>query len=225
MGSILSQIPSVAKLTTDCAYSYLQQLVTVQASRNRDLEQQLQTYRSGGTPIDPTSSTVNGTSGDGDDLSGLMLHDEVGGDDSFNLLSTTAMNGINGSAFHDGSSHHRKAFSGFELESVEEMDMEEDHLHNGHSSSSQHLRSRTNQDQDEDMDRPSTADTGTGAGETSPSAGSLDDEAHDDGEEEERGRKGRDGARPGLSLSGSLKSQGIVVGDVKIKEERDMETS
>lgn len=199
--------------------------MTVQASRNRDLEQQLQTYRSGGTPIDPTSSTVNGTSGDGDDLSGLMLHDEVGGDDSFNLLSTTAMNGINGSAFHDGSSHHRKAFSGFELESVEEMDMEEDHLHNGHSSSSQHLRSRTNQDQDEDMDRPSTADTGTGAGETSPSAGSLDDEAHDDGEEEERGRKGRDGARPGLSLSGSLKSQGIVVGDVKIKEERDMETS
>ena len=47
----------------------------------------------------------------------------------------------------------------------------------------------------------------------------------DDGEEEERGRRGRDGARPGLSLSSSLKTQGIAVGEIKVKEEKDMETS
>ena len=187
--------------------------MTVQASRNRDLEQQLQTYRSGGTPDvndSSTSNAINGTSADGDQLGGLMLHDEVGGEDTFNLLSSNGINGINGSSY-------RKGFGGFELESVEEMDMEEDH--------SQHLRSRSHQDQDEDMDRPSTADTGMGAAETSPSSGSLDDDGHDDGEEEERGRRGRDGARPGLSLSSSLKTQGIAVGEIKVKEEKDMETS
>lgn len=189
--------------------------MTVQASRNRDLEQQLQTYRSGGTPDvndSSTSNAINGTSADGDQLGGLMLHDEVGGEDAFNLLSSNGINGINGSSY-------RKGFGGFELESVEEMDMEEDHNH------PQHLRSRSHQDQDEDMDRPSTADTGMGAAETSPSSGSLDDDGHDDGEEEERGRRGRDGARPGLSLSSSLKTQGIAVGEIKVKEEKDMETS
>ena len=84
---------------------YLQQLVSAQASRNRDLEQQLQSLR--GSPGLPAG--LNGT-GSEDDL--LMLHEEVS---DFNL--SLDMHNADG----------RKKFNGFELESVAEMDQDTEH--------------------------------------------------------------------------------------------------
>lgn len=171
---------------------YLQQLVNAQANRNRELEQALSVYdRDGEKPglkhglgiglngIDhpggsrsgsgsahmhtPTSNDSPQPNGNGhatnghDDMSGLMLHEEVGSDDF-------GMGGIN---FHMGFGgiSQGKVFHGFELASMPE-DAEMD-------------------------DRPTTGMTMSG---TSPSVGSGegDDEARAS-EEEERGRRGRDG--------------------------------
>ncbi|KAI0784125.1 helix-loop-helix DNA-binding domain-containing protein [Abortiporus biennis] len=168
---------------------YLQQLVTAQASRNRDLEDQLQTYRSGGTPSssDGSLSTSNGMSistGDGEEV--LMLHEEVG--DFAGLLNGGASSSLS----------HKKGMSFSELESVEEMDMEDD-LHHHH-----HHRLRYDEDQDHDMDRPSTA--GGGENGTSPSVVDDGEDGLDDSEEQEnRGRRGRDGKVGGESGGASVK--------------------
>ena len=157
-------------------HRYLQQLVSAQATRNRELEQQLQSYRGGSSKDSSSPSTSAPVAGEEDTL---MLHEEVG---DFSL----SLNGH--SARRPGSS--RKRFSGFELESVAEMDQDQDQDTDSH---------------DHDMDRPSTAGTGTGG---SPLSGS-DDPDHDQDHEEllnedeelqARGRKGRDGRPMGMGL-------------------------
>ncbi|OBZ78357.1 hypothetical protein A0H81_02636 [Grifola frondosa] len=109
---------------------YLQQLVSAQATRNRDLEQQLHAFR--GEP-----NGAGAIVADGEEMGGLVLHEEVG--DAFAL-----MGGIGAHHAHGGL---RKGFHGFELESVEEMDQDHD----------ESVRER---DPDHDMERPSTAGTG-----------------------------------------------------------------
>lgn len=95
-----------------------------------------------------------------------MLHEEVS---DFNL--SLNMHNAGG----------KKKFSGFELESVAEMEQDTEH----------------DRDDDQDMDRPSTA-----GGASPRSAGSPSDEQDlEDGEEEERGRKGRDGRPMGLNAA------------------------
>lgn len=166
------------------AIRYLQQLVSAQATRNRDLEQQLHSFR--GSSGSSSSGMLNGNGTNPEDEM-LMLHEEVG---DFNLVPSLGMHNGGGGNNH---SHSRKRFSGFELESVAEMDQDTEHGdHN---------------DEDHDMERPSTS--GTGA---SPlSEGTVSDEQDgEDGQqqqpqEEERGRKGRDG-RP-MGLGGAMKTE------------------
>ncbi|KAH8101961.1 HLH-domain-containing protein [Cristinia sonorae] len=182
---------------------YLQELVSAQASRNRDLEQQLQTYRSGGIPTPPSGSsstplTSSGTGTSGEDDMGLLLHDEV---DLSNLPSSSSSSSSpSSSSKHKRSQSSTKKFNGFELESVEEMDMEEDCATAG--GATKHF-TRSSDDADEDMDRPSTM--GGMSMSLSPSAsasGSFDgdeegsdkhehDEQEEEEEEGERGRKSR----------------------------------
>ena len=188
---------------------YLQQLVSAQANRNRDLEQQLQAFRGGSAPD-------TGSVGDGDGE--MKLHDEVG----FGLLNGCGdapahTNGatVNGVGAHAVSGRARRgsirktyAFSG-DLPSVgEEMDQDE-HEH-----------------ADQEMERPSTAGTGTGV---SPGR-SMDDDIDEDedvGEEDEdmeieRGRKGRDGRPVGVGKRVARKAKSVSVGgEVKVKKESD----
>ena len=189
-------------------YRYLQQLVSAQASRNRDLEQQLQSMRLGKGGIDGDNTSLNE-----DEM--LTLHDEDDLSLSLGLTGNTVTNGMNGHrARRMSSSQRSKKFNGFELDTVAEMetDHEFDYPYPRHG-----LR-----DEDQDMERPSTAGTGMGA---SPlSGGSASDENENDAEdaearraerereEEERGRKGRDGRPMGLA--------GVVM-----KTEEGMETS
>lgn len=172
-----------------CLCRYLQQLVSAQATRNRELEQQLHSYRGGKDSASPSSSTAH-TNGEDD---ALMLHEEVG---DFNL----SLNGHTASgnppvlsrrhSSTNGSS--RKRFGGFELESVAEMEQDTDH----HANDDVH---------DHDMERPSTSGTGAGA---SPLSGSgSDDQDHDEHEEEERGRKGRDGRPMGFGHGVAMKME------------------
>lgn len=163
--------------------------MSAQASRNRDLEQQLQAYRTGGAAASPSAeqqpppSAVGGAS-DADDVASLMLHEDVG--DAFAL----------GLGFGPRAAGGRGKFGGFELESVEEMEMDTD--------------MRDVRDADQEMEK---------AAETSPSAGSADDDAGagaEEEEEEERGRKGRDGRPAGVDAKGEA---------VKVKDEKEMETS
>ncbi|KAI0654909.1 helix-loop-helix DNA-binding domain-containing protein [Cubamyces menziesii] len=132
---------------------YLQQLVSAQANRNRDLEQQLQAFRSGTIPA---SSSANGADGEGE----LKLHDEV---DAFGMLNGTGANGdANGSAqpATNGRARRgsmRKSFHDFGLPSVEEMDQDTEHP---------------------EMARPSTSGTGV-----SPGSSMDDDLDDDDGED------------------------------------------
>ncbi|KAI8986620.1 helix-loop-helix DNA-binding domain-containing protein [Trametes punicea] len=178
---------------------YLQQLVSAQANRNRDLEQQLQAFRNGTVPAS-SASPANGTDGDGE----MKLHDEV---EPFGMLNGTTANGdTNGSAapVTNGRARRgsmRKSFHDFGLPSVEEMDQE--------------------------MERPSTSGTGVSPG--SSMDDDLDDEAEDgeDVEEDEdmeveRGRKGRDGRPVGKRVGRKTKS--VSVGgdpDVKVKKESE----
>nr|UBR88891.1 transcription factor bHLH8 [Ganoderma lucidum] len=185
---------------------YLQQLVSAQANRNRDLEQQLQAFRGGSTP------DTGSVDGDGE----MKLHDEVGfglinGDATAHTNGVTNVNGahaaVNGRA-RRGSIRKTYAFSG-DLPSVgEEMDQDE-HEH-----------------ADQEMERPSTAGTGTGV---SPGS-SMDDDIDDDedvGEDDEdmeieRGRKGRDGRPVGVGKRVGRKAKSVSVGgEVKVKKESD----
>ena len=138
----------------------------------------------------------------------LMLHDEVNDDFNLNL----SMNGSPTMHRRQTSTSSRtKKFGGFELESVAEMEQDTDH---DYEYGSYHGR-RLSTDEDQEMDRPSTADTGNG--ESPLSAGSPSDGDAEDTdvrrlEEEERGRKGRDGRPMGHS-------------GVTLKTEEGMETS
>ncbi|THH18715.1 hypothetical protein EUX98_g8908 [Antrodiella citrinella] len=203
---------------------YLQQLVTAQASRNRDLEQQLQTYRNGGIPTPsslsslPSSNPLIPGSGE-DDMGGLLLHDEVDGQLPSSLSSSSPS--LTSTVVRKRSqSTTSKRFNGFELESVEEMDMEDDPSASGAgggaesaSTTKQFPRAESSgNDHDEDMERPSTM--GGMSMSLSPSgSGSFDEDgaSDDDGEGQqgqERGRKiGRRDA------------------EVKVKEEAGMEMS
>ncbi|PCH44693.1 HLH-domain-containing protein [Wolfiporia cocos MD-104 SS10] len=87
---------------------YLQQLVSAQASRNRDLEQQLHAFRGGAPPAAADARA--------DEDGGLMLHEEVG---DFAL-------GLGFGAAPAARGARKKSFHGFELESVEEMDADAD---------------------------------------------------------------------------------------------------
>ncbi|RPD56894.1 HLH-domain-containing protein [Lentinus tigrinus ALCF2SS1-7] len=195
---------------------YLQQLVSAQANRNRDLEQQLQAFRSGNAPASP----VGTVDGDGE----MKLHDEV---DGFGLLngSAGASTGANGQAAQAQANGRprrgsiRKSFHGFDLPSVgEEMDQDTE---------------RGDHDHDHEVERPSTAGTGTGV---SPGSsmdddllddegedGDEGDQGEDDGDEDmeiERGRKGRDGRPVGRRVGRKGKSVSVGAG-VKVKKEAD----
>ncbi|CAL1708540.1 unnamed protein product [Somion occarium] len=215
---------------------YLQQLVSAQATRNRDLEQQLQAFKSGSPPSSSTTEDLAAT------------------DDAFNILpssspttpsTATAITAVNTSATCNSSSsplsssssstpttntkRRSKAYTGFDqttLESVVEMDTEDDHHHGTHA----HANTR---DEDEEMDLMMEG--------TSPSVGDGDGDEDDNdglglglglggtGEEEERGRKGRPLNGVGGSVNG-INGMGVGgvsgSGKVKVKEEGgDMETS
>ncbi|KAI0777392.1 helix-loop-helix DNA-binding domain-containing protein [Trametes elegans] len=184
---------------------YLQQLVSAQANRNRDLEQQLQAFRGGSLPS-PNSAT-SGTDGEPE----LKLHDEV---DSFSMLNGTGASGeSNGStpAPTTGRARRgsmRKSFHEFGLPSVEEMEQDTEHAAG-----------------DQEMDRPSTSGTGVSPG--SSMDDDLDDEdgeeVDEDGDEDmeiERGRKGRDGRPVGVGKRMGRKTKSVSV-DVKVKKESE----
>ncbi|KAF9810365.1 hypothetical protein IEO21_06985 [Rhodonia placenta] len=118
---------------------YLQQLVSAQASRNRDLEQQLQVFRTGG------DAGADGAGGAADEDGALMLHEEVGGDFALGLQQYGGV-GVGVGMGRGG----RKRFSGFELESVEEMEM--DVGEDGDGDADQ------DQDQDHEMGKSPSAD-------------------------------------------------------------------
>jgi hypothetical protein len=187
----------------------LQQLVSAQASRNRELEQQLQSMHITGEQ--PGGGPKNG---DGNEDEMLMLHDEVSDDFNLNLgmSSPPRMH-----RRQTSTSSRTKKFGGFELESVAEMEQDTDN--DAYEYGSYHLRH--GMDEDHDMDRPSTAGTGVGASPLSVESASDENEGDADDtsvrqhEEEERGRKGRDGRPMGHSgLNG-----------VVLKTEEGMETS
>ncbi|TBU57465.1 helix-loop-helix DNA-binding domain-containing protein [Dichomitus squalens] len=179
---------------------YLQQLVSVQANRNRDLEQQLQAFRGDSVP---DSASING-----DVESEMKLHDEVG----FELPNgtTPSSNGdsnANGVVGRPRRGSVRKSFQGL-LPSVEEMDQDTEHA-------------------DHEMERPSTS--GTGVSPTSSMEDDIDDDVEDgedgdeDGDEDmelERGRKGRDGRPVGKRVGRKGKSVSVGAG-VKVKKENE----
>lgn len=167
---------------------YLQQLVSAQANRNRELEQALSVYReddgsgngeknglaalglglglgmgmngSGESHMHtPTSNDSPRAAASHDDMAGLMLHEDAG----FGSMGGfhQHMNGAGGGGYQHGGG---KSFNGFELASMPEDSEMDDH------------------------ERPMTGMTMSG---TSPSVGSGEDV--DEREEEERGRRGRDG--------------------------------
>ena len=176
-------------------YRYLQQLVSAQASRNRDLEQQLQHLRIG---------SPNGSPGDNaneDDT--LMLHEEVG-DDFLSMNGSSSANGINGHRRQMSSSSRAKKFTGFELDTVAEMDQDTDHEYDNFG---YQRHGRLSADDDQEMDRPSTAGTGMGGSPLSNESASELDHEGDDLELEERGRKGRDGRPMGLSGANGVKTE------------------
>lgn len=95
----------VGKLTS--AFStlrYLQQLVSAQASRNRDLEQEVQTFQQTGTAKLPNGTNVGGRTQnhfeaidhDADGFSDLVLHEEVADRDFIHL------NGYSKNSFNFG---------------------------------------------------------------------------------------------------------------------------
>lgn len=127
-----------------------------------------------------------------------MLHEEVG-DFSLSLGGT----GSSSSSVRR-SSKAGKRFSGFELESVAEMEQD----------------THPDEDHDHDMDRPSTAG---GASPLSVCGSGSDEHEHDreeEQEQEQRGRKGRDGRPMGFGLG--LLGNGVVL---KVEEGETMETS
>ncbi|KAI0674620.1 helix-loop-helix DNA-binding domain-containing protein [Trametes maxima] len=181
---------------------YLQQLVSAQANRNRDLEQQLQAFRGGSAPASGSPAEGEGE---------LKLHDEV---DGFALLNGA---GVSGDASGGGGAapamggrarrgSMRKSFNDFALPSVEEMDTEHPEL-----------------------ERPSTSGTGVSPG--SSMDDDLDDEddvVDEDADEDvdadvdmvERGRKGRDGRPVGVGKRMGRKGKSSSV-DVKVKTESE----
>ncbi|KAI0634757.1 helix-loop-helix DNA-binding domain-containing protein [Trametes polyzona] len=172
---------------------YLQQIVSAQANRNRDLEQQLQAFRGGAASTGSPGSTM-------DSEGELKLHDEV----EFGLLNgNNATSESNGSApATNGRTRRgsmRKSFHEFGLPSVEEMDQDTEH---------------------NELERPSTSGTGVSPG--SSLDDDLDDEDGDEDDEEmevERGRKGRDGRPVGVKRVGRKTKS--VSADVKVKKESE----
>jgi hypothetical protein len=142
---------------------YLQQLVTAQASRNRELEGQLERYRS----QDPDA--VGKDSGEGADDMGLVLHEDV---DGFAMVG--APHGRFGHGYHG---------SEFGLASVSEMDVEDgEEVRPGTAMTGMSAL---------DVTSPSVGSGGSPHSLEDGEEGSLED--GDEGEEEERGRRGRDG--------------------------------
>ena len=187
---------------------YLQQLVSAQANRNRDLENQLQAFRSG-NPLAADDDAADGGDGDGE----MKLHDEVG----FELLHGSGS--ANGEASASGGASQqqqqangrprrgsiRKSFYESDLPRVDEMDQDTEH--------------------DQEMERPSTSGTGVSPG--SSMDDDLDDEEVEDGDEDgdedmevERGRKGRDGRPVGKRVGRKGKSVSVGAG-VKVKTESE----
>ena len=155
-------------------------------------------------------SGVDGDSGSLNEDEMLTLHDE----DDLNL--SLGLNGATTGALHRrrmSSSQRSKKFSGFELDTVAEMETDHDEF------DYPYHRMR---DEDQDMERPGTAGTGMGASPLSNESASDENEADAEDaearrdererEEEERGRKGRDGRPMGMA--------GVVM-----KTEEGMETS
>ncbi|KAI0088985.1 helix-loop-helix DNA-binding domain-containing protein [Irpex rosettiformis] len=142
---------------------YLQQLVSAQATRNRELEQQLHVFR--------------GDSSNGVDISGsseddtLVLHEEIDGFNLDGLSSSDNSSSRVAGRRRASASVSRKKFGGSELESVAEMEQDTE-----------------NQQDDQDMERPSTAGTSG-----SPLSGSGSDDVEGEEEEERgrKGRDGR----------------------------------
>ncbi|KAH9930528.1 HLH-domain-containing protein [Epithele typhae] len=177
---------------------YLQQLVGAQATRNRDLEQQLQAFRSGGVP---SSASVHG---DGDGDGEMKLHDEVDG---------FLLNGASGDAPAAGGRPRRgsvrKGFnSGFgDLPSVEEMDQDTELEMERPSTAGTGVSPGSSLD-DDDVDDEGEEDDG-------------DEEM----EIIERGRKGRDGRPVGKRVGRKGKSVSVDAGAspvaVKVKKEAD----
>ncbi|EIW51650.1 HLH-domain-containing protein [Trametes versicolor FP-101664 SS1] len=172
---------------------YLQQLVSAQANRNRDLEQQLHAFRGGVPPS--AGSPASAMDSDGE----LKLLPEV---EFAGLINGS---GANGDATPSATGRARrgsmrKSFHEFGLPSVEEMDQDTEHG---------------------DLDRPSTSGTGVSPG--SSMDDDLDDDVEEDGDEdedmEERGRKGRDGRPVGVKRVGR-KAKSVSV-DVKVKKESE----
>ncbi|KAI0747118.1 helix-loop-helix DNA-binding domain-containing protein [Daedaleopsis nitida] len=173
---------------------YLQQLVSAQANRNHDLEQQLQAFRSGSTPA-PSSL------GDGDGE--MKLHDEV---DGFGMLNG-AVNGDSSSAPQiNGRGRRGSIRKSFNLPSVEEMDQDTEYPDpemERPSTSGTGVSPGSSMDDDLDLD-----DDG--------------DDGEDDGDEDmevERGRKGRDGRPVGKRVGRKGKSVSVDPAGVKVKKE------
>ncbi|KAI0824875.1 helix-loop-helix DNA-binding domain-containing protein [Trametes gibbosa] len=175
---------------------YLQQIVSAQANRNQDLEQQLQAFRGGAAPSTPSS----GMDSEGE----LKLHDEV----DFVLNGTSTNGDATSSAplATNGRTRRgsmRKSFHEFGLPSVEEMDQDTEH---------------------NDLERPSTSGTGVSPGSSLDDDLDDDGEEVEDGEDDEdmemeRGRKGRDGRPVGVKRVGR-KTKSVSV-DVKVKKETE----
>ena len=151
--------------------------MSAQATRNRELEQQLHVFRGGSS----NEVDINGSSED----DALVLHEEIDGFnlDGLNSSETSSSLPRTATRRRASASVSRKKFGGSELESVAEMEQDTDHQQ---------------EDQDQDMERPSTAGTSG-----SPSGSGSDDVEAE--EEEERGRKGRDG-RP-MGFGGHVKTE------------------
>lgn len=175
---------------------YLQQLVSAQASRNRDLEQQLQQLRLSGNGV----AHAGDNSSNEDDT--LMLHEEIG-DDFLNMNAPTT-NGISGHRRQTSTSSRTKKFTGFELDTVAEMEQDTDHDYDSYGYHRNDHRHST--DDDHEMDRPSTGGMG-GSPLSNESASDEPEGEPDDRELEERGRKGRDGRPMGLSGINGVKTE------------------
>ncbi|KAH9849047.1 helix-loop-helix DNA-binding domain-containing protein [Lenzites betulinus] len=189
---------------------YLQQIVSAQATRNQDLEQQLCAFRGGVAPGTPSS----GMDSEGE----LKLHDEVdfvlgSNGDAAGSGSGSGSSSGNGStpAGRTRRGSMRKSFHEFGLPSVEEMEQDTAE-HNG-----------------AELARPSTAGTGAGV---SPGGSSMDDaddlldeEEDEEADEEmdaelvERGRRGRDGRPVGVKRvgGGGRKAKSVSVDGVQVQ--------
>ncbi|KAL6301449.1 helix-loop-helix DNA-binding domain-containing protein [Sparassis latifolia] len=159
---------------------YLQQLVSAQASRNRDLEQQLSAFRVGGGAPSSSSSSAAAAAAAEDELGALMLHEEV---DAFGFFA-----GIGGAP------HAKRQRA--RLERVDETQMEVDDASAATSTGEENDGDNDNEMADASASLPSPdpdpdEDAGAGASQ---------------GQEEVRGRRGRPGAG---GVGGPVKVNGV----------------